>query len=90
MPKTVKKRVPEFERGKMRGIKEGSLIGYEMFAVILLMVLRDKHGWEKDDIRTLWDEIRSYTLMVKDGIVSFDEMKKALSDEYGISFKWNE
>lgn len=90
MPKDKKKKVPEFERGKIRGIKEGCLVGYEMFAVILLLVLRDKHGYSKDQLVELWDEIRSYTTMVKNNIVTFDNMKQSLSEEYGISSKWNE
>lgn len=89
MPKTLKKKVPEFERGKMRGIKEGCLVGYEMFAVILLLVLRDKHGYDKEQILQLWGELRSYTQMMRDGFVSFEQMRKSLSEEYGISFKWN-
>ena len=88
MPKTQKKKVPEFERGRERGRKEGQLEGYEFFAVVALTVLKDKHNIENDELKRLWGNINTYTELIRDGTFRYDLMKKELQEEYGISFHW--
>jgi len=90
MPKSKKKQIPEFERGRERGRREGSLAGYEFLAVIVLMVLKDKHDMSGEELEQIWAEIRSYTEMINKGTVSFKLMEKTLTEEYGISFHWHE
>lgn len=90
MPKSTKPKKSEYERGRERGQREGSTDGYEFAMVIILLVLHDKLGIEKDDVITLAHEIDNYVAMVRSGRVRFDVMRKTLKDEYGISFQWIE
>lgn len=88
MPKTQRPKISEFERGRQRGLREGSSDGYEFAMVIILLVLKDKLGINNDDLQILADSITSYTQMVNSGRFNFDVMRKTLEDEYGITFKW--
>lgn len=88
MPKSQKKKIPEFERGRERGRNEGWLEGYEFFAVVALTVLKDKHDIDNDELKSLWANINKYTELIREGTFRYDLMKKELQDEYGISFRW--
>lgn len=87
-PKKKNKEIPEYERGRQRGMREGINDGYEFAMVIILMVLKDKFGTSNEEIRRIAEDIQSYTAMVRSGRIRFDLMKKTLLKEYGISFKW--
>ena len=87
-PKKKNKEIPEFERGRDRGRREGINEGYEFAMVIVLMVLKDKWGTSNEEIRRIAEDIHSYTGMVRSGRIRFDLMKATLLKDYGISFKW--
>lgn len=88
MPKTQKKKVPEFERGKERGRKDGQREGFEFLAVVALTVLKDKNNMSNEDLRDLWKNINKYMELIRDGTFRYDLLKKELTDEYGIKFRW--
>lgn len=84
------KEIPEYERGRARGRREGINEGYEFAMVIVLMVLKDKFGTSNEEIRRIAEDIHSYTSMVRTGRIRFDLMKNTLLKDYGITFKWRE
>lgn len=88
MAKGKKKEIPEFERGRLRGIREGSTQGYEYAMTIMLLVLKDKLGINEDDLQIVANEIHNYTVMVREGRVRFSLLQKTLFEDYGISFHW--
>lgn len=88
MPKSARPKKSEFERGRERGLREGSTEGYEFAMVIALLVLKDKLDISGEDLKTLSESMTSYTQMVRTGRFKFDMMRKTLKDEYGITFHW--
>ena len=92
MPKEKKKKPPEFERGKERGFREGRRQGreegYEFLMYVLLLVLQDKHGMDKEKLMKIHCDIQSYTKMVSDGTVTIPNLRQALKNEYNITFRW--
>lgn len=81
-------KIPEYERGRARGFREGNVAGYEFFGVCMLLALKDKFDVDDEFIMRLHDEIVNYTDLVRKGYFSFDKMKKTLLDEYNIVFTW--
>lgn len=90
MAESHRKKIPEFERGRARGRKEGQLEGYEFLAVIMLMVMKDKFNMTGDFIRRFKKEVDGYTELVSKGYCSFDQMRNTLRKEYGITFHWRD
>ena len=87
-PKKKNREIPEYERGRERGRREGINDGYEFAMVVVLMMLKDKFGTTNEELRRLAEDIHSYTALVRSGRIKFDLMRKTLDKEYGITFKW--
>lgn len=84
MPKDKKKVVPEFERGKRRGIAHGIKIGVDTSCILMLLVLIDKNGFSKEQIRDYYMNVVSYAQAVKSGNFKLEKMRDVLLNDYDI------
>lgn len=83
-----RKKIPEFDRGYHRGMKEGINLGCDTVITILLLVLADRHGFDKFAVKQVYEEIMKYAEMVREHYFKFDDMKKILLEEYNVSVHW--
>lgn len=77
-----------FDKARKEFLQEGQLQGYEYAMTILLMVLKDKFDPSSEELHTLFNYLDSYHEMIINGNASFQDMNKALHEEYNIKFKF--
>ncbi len=84
MPKKVKPKKSEFERGRERGIAFGIKTGCDVSCILFLLALIDKHGFSKEDIQYCYSNVVSYAQAVKVGTFKIDKMREVLLKDYDI------
>lgn len=50
---------------------------------IMFMVLRDKEGFEPEDLKRVWEEIKKLSSEVNEGRVTIPDLKTVLKEEAG-------
>lgn len=85
-----RKNVPEYERGRIRGYREGDKNGYisgtENALTITFMVLKDKFGWSDHRIHMFAKYYLSIMETIESGNSKAEDYRKALREEYNIDF----
>jgi hypothetical protein len=69
----------DVERARAQGRQQGVLDS----AVIMLTVLRDKEGFEPEDLQRFWREIGDLSDSIVNGYASISDMKDVLKQEIG-------
>lgn len=70
----------DVERARAQGRQQGVIDS----AVIILTVLRDKEGFEIDDLKRLWSEIGDLSDSIVGGYATISDMKDVLKQEIGV------
>lgn len=70
----------DVERARAQGRQQGVIDS----AVIILTVLRDKEGFEVEDLKRLWDEIGDLSDSIVGGYATVSDMKDVLKQEVGV------
>lgn len=83
MAKTNPRRQPATQADVNRAWKDGMLKGIDNAIIIFLSVLVDKFNGA-DHIADVWQEINKLSEEIKEGRVSFADLKTVLKEEYGI------
>lgn len=83
MAKTNPRRQPATQEDVDRAWKDGMLKGIDNAIIIFLTVLVDKFNGA-DHIADVWQEINKLSEEIKEGRVSFADLKTVLKEEYGI------
>ena len=83
MAKTNPRRQPATQADVDRAWKQGLLKGIDNACIIFLTVLVDKFNGA-DHIADVWEEINKLSEEIKEGRVSFSDLKTVLKEEYGI------
>ena len=83
MAKTNPRRQPATQADVDRAWDRGLIAGVNNAVVIFLTVLVDKFNGA-DHIADVWDEINKLSEEIKEGRVSFADLKTVLKEEYGI------
>lgn len=83
MAKTNPRRQPATQADVDRAWKDGMLKGIDNAIIIFLSVLVDKFNGA-DHIADVWQEINKLSEEIKEGRVSFADLKTVLKEEYGI------
>lgn len=83
MAKTNPRRQPATQADVERAWKDGMLKGIDNAIIIFLTVLVDKFNGA-DHIADVWQEINKLSEEIKEGRVSFADLKTVLKEEYGI------
>lgn len=53
-------------------------------ATIFLTVLADKKGFDKEDIKFVWNEINKLSDSITEGYVNVSDLRKVLNEEYDV------
>lgn len=69
----------DVERARAQGRHQGVMDA----AVIILTVLRDKEGYEVEDLQRLWSEIGDLSDSIVKGYATIADMKNVLKQEIG-------
>ena len=83
MAKTNPRRQPATQADVDRAWDRGLIAGVNNAVVIFLTVLVDKFNGA-DHIADVWQEINKLSEEIKEGRVSFADLKTVLKEEYGI------
>lgn len=83
MAKKNPRRQPATQADVDRAWKPGLLKGIDNACIIFLTVLVDKFNGA-DHIADVWQEINKLSEEIKEGRVSFADLKTVLKEEYGI------
>ena len=83
MAKTNPRRQPATQADVDKAWKDGMLKGIDNAIIIFLPVLVDKFNGA-DHIADVWQEINKLSEEIKEGRVSFADLKTVLKEEYGI------
>lgn len=83
MAKTNPRRKPATQADVDRAWDRGLIAGVNNAVVIFLTVLVDKFNGA-DHIADVWQEINKLSEEIKEGRVSFADLKTVLKEEYGI------
>ncbi len=83
MAKTNPRRRPATQADVDRAWKDGMMKGIDNAIIIFLSVLVDKFNGA-DHIADVWEEINKLSEEIKEGRVSFADLKTVLKEEYGI------
>lgn len=83
MAKTNPRRQPATQADVDKAWKDGMLKGIDNAIIIFLTVLVDKFNGA-DHIADVWQEINKLSEEIKEGRVSFADLKTVLKEEYGI------
>lgn len=70
----------DVERARAQGRQQGVLD----CAVIMFTVLRDKEGFEVEDLQRFWSEIGDLSESIVNGYASVADMKNVLKEEAGL------
>ena len=70
----------DVERARAQGRQQGVIDS----AVIILTVLRDKEGFEIEDLKRLWSEIGDLSDSIVGGYATISDMKDVLKQEIGV------
>lgn len=90
MPKTKKKgkapNVPEWKVRKMIEKSKTEAVGdaVEYARAIMFTALRDKFGWDNDQLSDLWASINSLSESVNLGYINVTDLAHTLKEEAGI------
>ena len=52
--------------------------------IIFLSVLRDKEGYEPEDMKRVWNEIMELSRSLNEGRCSYDDLNRVLKQECGV------
>lgn len=69
----------DVERARAQGRQQGVIDS----AVIMFTVLRDKEGFETEDLQRLWREIGDLSDSIVQGYATISDMKDVLKQEIG-------
>lgn len=86
MPKKKKvnpRRRPATAADVIRAKRDATADAVESAWAILFMTLRDKEGYEADDLKRVWDEVGKLSLEINEGRVSVADLKNTLKEEIG-------
>ena len=72
--------IADVNRAKVNAQKEA----IEVIWSILFTVLRDKEGYEIEDLRRVWNEVNDLSDSITKGYVSIDDLRQTLLEEEGI------
>ncbi len=66
---------------KAKRVATADAVGYAW--AILFTVLRDKEGYEADDLKRMWAEVGKLSEEINEGRVSVSDLKNTLKEEIG-------
>ena len=76
--------VSQLEDMKRRAVREASEAAWILMAAIPVMVLMDKHGWDKEQLGKVVEEILEKYEAFDQGYFTPDDARQVLKDEAGI------
>lgn len=88
MEKVNPRKIPRTQADVEKAHNQGMMFGFEYAIVLLLFILADKHDAPADDIQILSEEIGSYTESIANGDINYNDIRKALMDDYEIGAVW--
>ena len=81
--KTNRRKQPATQADVERARAQGRQQGVLDCAVLFLTVLRDKEGFETEDLKRLWSELGDLGDSVVNGYTSIADLKNVLKQEIG-------
>ncbi len=70
-----------------RAKKEAQVNAVKAAWAIMFSVLRDKFGWDVEQLQKMWDEVEDLSDSVTQGYVSVADMMQTLEEEAGIHLR---
>ena len=67
--------------------REASGIAFTLLLAFPLMVLSDKYGWEREQLDEFADQLGDLYRSFESGLITIDDIHRALKDEFGIEIK---
>lgn len=90
--KHLKKKNPRRRPASMADVKKAhdkaAVETAERIMAIVFMTLKDKHGFDEEQVSTFYSETRKLLREVNEGRVSVRDMLDTLKDEYQLTFEF--
>lgn len=81
------RRRPATQADIIRAKKEAQVNAVETMWAIMFTVLRDKFGWETEQLKKMWGDIEDLSDSIKHGYVSVPDLMQTLEEEAGIHLR---